>query len=82
MKTKCNSKCFQEPPLLNLDDEKLPGLLDTRILEEIKNGSNLDPYTFDEAATSLLDKIDQCVSSSIKLRKIIRNTLEIIVISI
>ncbi|CAO3702985.1 unnamed protein product [Rhizopus stolonifer] len=66
---------FSGSSFLNLDDERLTGLVDKEILQEIKNETNLAPFDLSEAATTLLAKIGQCVPSSRKLRSIIRKSI-------
>ncbi|KAI8646757.1 hypothetical protein BD408DRAFT_439850 [Parasitella parasitica] len=65
-------KLFTGSSLLNLDDERLTGLVDEEILQEIKVATDLPPFQLSEAATTLLAKIGESVPSSRKLRGIIR----------
>lgn len=60
-------KRFTGSSLLNLDDERLAGLVNKEILEEIKVETNLPPFQLAEAATTLLAKIGESFPSSRKL---------------
>lgn len=69
------SKRFAGSSLLNLDDERLTGLVNEEILQEIKDDTILPPFKLSEAATTLLAKIGGSVPSSRKLRSIIRKSV-------
>ncbi|KAI8090419.1 hypothetical protein BDF21DRAFT_189523 [Thamnidium elegans] len=68
-------KLFTGPSLLNLDEERLTGLVNEEILQEIKVDTNLAPFELSEAATTLIAKIGESVPSSHKLRSIIRKSM-------
>lgn len=61
--------------MLNIDDERLTGLVDDVILQEIKNETNLKQFTLSKAASVLLAKVGECVPSSRKLRSTIRKSI-------
>lgn len=68
-------KLFTGSSLLNLDDDRLTGLVDEEILQEIKDNTALPPFQLSEAATTLLAKLGESVPSSRKLRCIIRKSI-------
>lgn len=69
------SKRFAGSSLLNLNDERLAGLVNEEILQEIKDDTTLLPFKLSEAATTLLAKIGESVPSSRKLQSIIRKSI-------
>jgi hypothetical protein len=56
------SKRFTGSSLLNLNDERLTGLVDEEILQEIKVDTDLSPFELSKVATTLLAKIGESVS--------------------
>ncbi|KAG1432982.1 hypothetical protein G6F57_022523 [Rhizopus arrhizus] len=72
---KTQFKLFAGSSLLNLDDERLTGLVNEETLQEIKDDTILPPFKLSEATTTLLAKIGGSVPSSRKLRSIIRKSI-------
>ncbi|RCH94541.1 hypothetical protein CU097_014075, partial [Rhizopus azygosporus] len=55
--------------LHNIDDKRLKGLVDEKLLQEIKNETELNPFCLSEAANSLLVNVEKCVASLNKIRR-------------